>query len=71
MERVESQAVHTSTAIQPERSEPVRAEILPLKERLIVNYLRDFVENEKESTIALVAGIRKIGRKKENTNDFL
>ena len=36
--------------------------ILPAKERLIVQRLRDFIENDKEYTIALVAGIRKTGK---------
>ena len=38
------------------------ADILPVKERLIVQRLRDFIENDKEYTIALVAGIRKTGK---------
>ena len=37
-------------------------DILPAKERLIVGRLRDFIENDNEYTIALVAGIRKTGK---------
>ena len=36
--------------------------MLPIKERLIVRRLRDFIENDDEYTIALVAGIRKTGK---------
>ena len=35
---------------------------LPIKERIIVQRLRDFIENDMEYTIALVAGIRKTGK---------
>ena len=35
---------------------------LPLKERLIVQQLRDFIDNDKDYTVALVAGIRRIGK---------
>jgi len=38
------------------------ADILPAKERLIVQRLRGFIENDDEYTIALVAGIRKTGK---------
>ena len=37
-------------------------DMLPAKERLIVQRLRDFVENDNEYTVALVAGIRKAGK---------
>ena len=36
--------------------------VLPVKERIIVRRLRDFIENDTEYTIALVAGIRKTGK---------
>jgi hypothetical protein len=35
---------------------------LPKKERLIVQQLRDFIDNDGEYTVALVAGIRRIGK---------
>ena len=37
-------------------------DMLPAKERLIVQRLRGFIENDDEYTIALVAGIRKTGK---------
>jgi len=36
--------------------------MLPHKERLIVQRLRDFIKNDNEHTIALVAGIQKTGK---------
>ena len=36
--------------------------MLPIRERLIVQRLRDFIENDKEYSIALVGGIRKTGK---------
>jgi len=35
---------------------------LPPKERFIVRQLRDFIDNEKNYTVALVSGVRKIGK---------
>jgi len=36
--------------------------VLPLKERLIVQQLRDFIDKDEENTIALVSGMRKVGK---------
>jgi len=35
---------------------------IPKKERLLVNQLRDFIENDKKNAIAVIAGIRKVGK---------
>ena len=36
--------------------------VLPKKERLIVQHLRDFIDNDPDNTVSLVAGIRRIGK---------
>ena len=43
------------------RSQKLNTEI-PKKERLLVNQLRDFIENDKKNAIAVIAGIRKVGK---------
>ena len=35
---------------------------LPTKERLIVKSLRNFIENDEEYRVALVTGIRRVGK---------
>jgi len=40
----------------------MKVETLPKKERLIVSQLRDFLDNNKEFSVALIAGIRKTGK---------
>ena len=52
-ERMKRRAATSSTSVK---------DVLPVKERLIVQRLRDFIETDDEYTIALVAGIRKTGK---------
>ena len=35
---------------------------IPKKERLLVARLRDFVENDRNDSLAVIAGIRKVGK---------